>query len=149
MAFYLLLFDFLAATRRLSQRHWLCLMLDGFMLLILSASPSTALTLLLNSSEIYPFAKNTSIFGFYLMNPSPFSLGNYSLFLRGGGRKGFLLETQLASATQRNNKGSATDSKSLKPVYTLTERNKKHAHYQFQNIHGLGKVTHCHHHRNH
>lgn len=89
-------------------------MLDGFMLLILSASPSTALTVLFNPSEIYRFAKNTSVFGFYLMNPPTFSLDNYSPFLRGGGRKGFPLETQLASATQRNNKGSATGSKSLK-----------------------------------
>lgn len=48
--------DFLAAARRLSQCKWLCLVLDRFMLLILSANPSTALTVLLNSSEIYRFA---------------------------------------------------------------------------------------------
>lgn len=118
--------DFLAVARRLSQCKRLCLMLDGFMLLILSASPSTALIVLLNSSEIYRFAKNTSIFAFCLMNPSlTFSLDNYSLFLRGGGRKGFPLETQLASATQRNNKSSATDSKSLKgSIYPYWEKQK-------------------------
>lgn len=122
-------------------------MLDGFMLLIPSTSPSTALAVLLNSSEIYRFAKNTSIFGFYLMCPLlTFSLDNYSLFLRGGGRKGFPLETQFASATQRNNKGFATDNRSLiDSIYSFTERNKKHAHYQFKNIHRLWKVTHCHH----
>lgn len=63
--------DFLAAARRLSQCMWLCLVLDRFMLLILSANPSTALTVLLNSSEIYRFAKRYLIFGLYLMNPSP------------------------------------------------------------------------------
>lgn len=55
--------------------------------------------MLLNSSENYQFAKDTSIFDFYLVNPSPaLSLDNYSLFPSGGGRKGFPLETQLASA---------------------------------------------------
>lgn len=94
--------DFLAAARRLSQCKWLCLVLDGFMLLILSANPSTALTVLLNSSEIYRFAERYLIFAFYLTNPSPiFSLDNYSLFLRGDGRKEFALESWLASTTQK------------------------------------------------
>lgn len=142
--------DFLAAARRLSQCKWLCLVLDGFMLLILSANPSTALTVLLNSSEIYRFAERYLIFAFYLTNPSPiFSLDNYSLFLRGDGRKGFALESWLASTTQKK-KDSATHGKKAQKKYILSSgRNKKHAHYQFLNIHRLGKVTHFHHHWNH
>lgn len=112
--------DFLAAARRLSQSKWLCLVLDRFMLLILSANPSTALTVLLNSSEIYRFPKRYLIFGFYLTNPSPiFSLDNYSLFLRGDGRKGFALESRLASTAQRN-KDSATHGKKAQRQHILS-----------------------------
>lgn len=113
------------------------------MLLILSASPSTPLAVLLNSSEIYQLAKNISNFSFYFMNPSTFSLDNYSLFLRGRGRKGFPLETQLASATQRNNKGSVTDRKSLKSSICSYWEKLKACPLPIQNIHRLGKVTHC------
>lgn len=138
--------DFLAATKRLSQcKCCASCWMDSCCWSSLPVLQQLSLCYAILQKSI-DLLKITSIFAFYLTNPPPtFSLDNYSLFPMGGGRKGFPLETQLAGATQRNKKASATESKSLKGSIHFYWEKQKLAHYHFQKICGLGKVTPCHH----